>query len=425
MATQHGFWLPIFGNSQASPGSFSSWDSTHQSRYTETGANRLIRLPIQSSSPSLEDDVLDWIVAGTGRPTLCVVNRKDNAGRRLPNLAHSDSGLSQSAIQTGVQEILTSYDNAGYTDGIWGYEVLHEDYDPGATSPYWEELGWVVDEIATQKPGKAIVWIGSLFKVQNESVDTVLQKVWSSADGLIVVETGYKEAEGDVEEYVWRSGKSVEWSVQHQEAAWREGADKAQAIASGNPNHSMSIVSCHHQLYNGSDLFLYPDEQELLYTALGSISHGGQGTLFFLFEEGWGQNAQGDTRDYFGVYGNATQHGHVTNAITRMEEVSGYLQFFTFDAYAHSDTLPGSWNLDSVSSGDPWNMLNVLEVCHWFGPDGEEAYAMCNRDPDATKSVSMSFNATYNIYHDGVFQGAMSSYAYTASRGDVDVIRAE
>ena len=108
-----------------------------------------------------------------------------------------------------------------------------------------------------------------------------------------------------------------------------------------------------------------------------------------------------------------------------MNEVADYLKYATYDEYAHSDSLPGWWNLDSVSSWNPSETLNIMEICRWTGPDGEALYAMCNRDPGFTKSVTMTFDGTYHIYHDDVDKGNQSSYSYTAGRGDVDVIRVE
>lgn len=70
MATLSGFWMPVFGSTQQDPQDYADWDSTHQQRYLGTGANRLINTPTPSAT--LEDDVLDWIIAESGRPTLAV-----------------------------------------------------------------------------------------------------------------------------------------------------------------------------------------------------------------------------------------------------------------------------------------------------------------------------------------------------------------
>lgn len=76
------FWLPVFGNTQSNQSSFGSWDSTHQSRLTGTGASRMIWAPLGTT---LEDDILDWIVAGSRRPTLAVVDRE--AGYRRDEMS--------------------------------------------------------------------------------------------------------------------------------------------------------------------------------------------------------------------------------------------------------------------------------------------------------------------------------------------------
>ena len=85
MTALSGFWMPVFGSTQGNPTSYASWDSTHQSRYASTGANRIINTP--DPSTTLEDDVLDWIGGGSGRPTMAVHNRKWNNQQRLYNLS--------------------------------------------------------------------------------------------------------------------------------------------------------------------------------------------------------------------------------------------------------------------------------------------------------------------------------------------------
>ncbi|MEW6755841.1 MAG: hypothetical protein AB1505_33415 [Candidatus Latescibacterota bacterium] len=406
MATLSGLWLPVFGSTQGNPTSYGSWDSTHQTRYTGTGANRLINTPWQSSSPSLEDDILTWINNGSGRPTLGVHNRKWN-NLRLWDLAGPNAGGSQSYVETHTKDILDDYAAAGFMDAIWGFEVNHEQY--GASGTSWNELGWVVGKIAAERPGKAILAIGDPLHDPPYN-NTFYQKLWSSQYGLFVAER-----------YVWQPSASILWSVTQQQARWREMADKAASISTGNTNQWMGIVACHREIHSGSDYYRYPDEQELLYTALGPIAHGGQGTLFFLFEGGWSDaNTQ-----YLGVYENATQRSYVQNAISRMNAVSNLLTYFTYQAYALSTELPSGWNLDSISSGDTSNQLNILEVCHWLGPDGESLYVLCNRDPDASKNVTTTFNGTYSIYLNGEYKTTGSSYQFSIPAGDVAVVKVE
>jgi len=184
----------------------------------------------------------------------------------------------------------------------------------------------------------------------------------------------------------------------------------------------MGIVACHREIRSGNEYYRYPNNYELRYTALGPIAHGGQGTLFFLFEGGWDS---GGTNEYQAVYENSTQRTYVTNAITRMNQVTGYLAGYTYQAYAHSNNLPGSWSLDSISSGDPSNPLNILEVCHWTGPDGEDVYALCNRDPSNPKFVTANFDGTYLVYYNGVSKGSRSSLQFALDRADVTVLRLE
>lgn len=212
-------------------------------------------------------------------------------------MARHDSPYNQATTESYTEDILDSYDNAGYSDAIWGYVVNHEFYEAG-NSPYWKKLGWVVDKIASEKPGKAIIAVGDLSGYGQ--VDTFLEKLWASVDGLMITER-----------YVWRTGKSI------------------------------------------------------------------------------------------------------------------HLTYFTYQAYAHSNNLPGSWSLDSISSGDPSNPLNILEVRHWTGPDGEDVYALCNRDPDNTKNITANFDSTYAVYHDDISKGSLSSYQFTLGKGDVAVLRLE
>lgn len=407
MATLSGFWLPVFGSTQQNPTSYASWDSTHQDRYSGTGADRLINAPMQSGvSPSREDDILTWINNGSGRPTLGVHNRRWNDQHRLWDLAAPDSAGNQNEVEARTKDILDNYAGAGFMDAIWGFEVNHERY--GTSNTTWQELGWVVGKIASERPGKAIIATGGTTQYPN---DTFFEKLWSSQYGLFMAER-----------YVWQSSASVLWSVTQQQAEWRAIADKAASVdTGGNPNKWMGIVACHREIRSGNNYYDYPDQQELLYTALGPIAHGGQGTLFFLFEGGWSDaNTQ-----YIGVYEDTTQRSYVQSAITRMNTVSGWLTYFTYQSYALSTSLPSGWNLDAISSGDTSNELNVLEVCHWLGPDGESQYVLCNRDPDNSKNVTTTFNGTYSIYVDGTYRTTGSSYQFTIAAGDVAVVKVE
>lgn len=422
MAALSGFWHPVFGSTEQDPQDYADWDETHQQRYVATGANRLIVTP--QSSLTLEDDVLDWIIGGSGLPTLAVYNRKaPSTNKRLWDLALYNSSYNQATTESYTEAILGSYDNDGYSNAIWGYVINHEDYYRGSF-PYWKQLGWVVNKIASEKPGKAIIAVGNLSAYQ--SVDTFLQKLWASADGLMVTE-----------KYVWNTGTSTQAAVQVQEDAWRFAADKSRNLNTGNPNKWMGIVSCHRELRNGTEYYRYPDKDELLYellyTALGPIAHGGQGTLFFLFEEGWFSDPETTFR-FQGVYEDehATRRTYVTNAITRMNQVAGYLVDFSYEQYNwNAEEVGGSWQfetfpwlLKSVNAGTPQDFFNRVEICRFLGPQGHESYVICNRDPrtGGDKQVTADFNSSCYITLDGEAKGIGTTYSFTLPQGDVRVL---
>lgn len=221
------------------------------------------------------------------------------------------------------------------------------------------------------------------------------------------------------EKYSWLTGHTVLSGVQLAQAEWRAIAGKAASISTGYTNKWMGIVSCHREIRSGDEYIRFPTEKELLYTALGPIAHGGQGTLFFLFESGWGDV----NTVFYGVYDDTSRRSYVQNAITRMSAVSDLLNGATYQAYASSTALPSGWSLDSISSGDTSNEFNILEVCRWTGPSAANQYVLCNRDPANAKTVTTNFDQVYSIYVDGVFKTHNTTYQFSIPTGDVAVVK--
>ena len=421
MTTLSGLWMPVFGTGPSHPNRLGSWNANRQRLYLETGANRMINAPVQSDvQHPIEDDILAWIQAGSGRPALGVFNRKDSRGRRLWNLAAANSTLARSTIQRSTREILRSYESDGFADAIWGYEVNHEDY--GSNNASWQRLGWVVDTIASEQPDKVIIGVGATDAYKS---DAFFAKLWSENNGLFVAER-----------YVWRASWSVQKSVEEQEKEWRAIADKAIRIHTGNANKWMGIVACHEEVHRNTRaqppadvvFYQYPSETELLYTAIGPIAHGAQGTLFFLFDSGWEPvDSRGIQRAYRGVSGRGvhvpTQRIFVKNAIARMDKIKRWLDGSTYQSCAHSDSLPASWSLVAVHGRDTADPLNILEVCYWTSMRGEDLYVLCNRDPDRTKHLMIRFNRTYTISHNGRVRHRGRFLRIRIGKGDAAVLK--
>jgi len=385
----------------------SGWNCDHANKMLYMAPAR-----IMWGGAASEIGIKNWAAEDSSRPTLMAGNRTvlvPSEGYKclceLVELTEKD----KADIEGYVDDILDQY---GSFNGISGWMIHHQqEMDSDAEL---ERFAWVRDRIRTCTPGKNYFGNGDVDSISS----SFFPELWEYSEGVFLAQkyVWYKDKYGDAD-----MQNCVTWL----ENEWRHTADKK---ISGKACKWMGLVSAHRDDTEGRE-YRWPTEEELLLSALGPIAHGGLGTAFYVFDGPYDPE-EGIECLYPDPF--STHRTHVKNAITRINQVEGYLSGWAYngceyntEGNAYKDLYDSlGWMLRRLEAGGfTWD--KKVEIGR-FGGD-PSSYVICNRDPrdGGGRDVTAYFYSPSEIKVDGALvEGGelQTSWTFNLPQGDAKVL---